>query len=83
MAVAAQELDFAEIQIASLSSAERVLSVTSKKIIAGYIKIFTCESFAGRAFGIRVGTGQNKVEISNTSVCDPHFLTIDDIIVAL
>ena len=31
-----------------------------------------------RAFGVRVSAGKNKVPVSDTSICDPHFFTIKD-----
>ena len=43
----------------------------------------TGERLAGRTLGIGVGAGEDEVEISNSSVCYPHLLTIQDPVISL
>ena len=36
----------------------------------------------GRAFRIRISTGQNEVPVGMATVGDPHFLPVDDVMVS-
>merc|ERR1719341_2802309 len=42
-----------------------------------------CEGLAGRALGVGVGSCQHKVVVCNSAIGDPHFLPVDDPLVAL
>ena len=40
------------------------------------------QGLACRCLWVRIGTCQNKVPIGMSAVCDPHFLSVDDVMVA-